>query len=132
MTALWKWFNFEANASSKQIQALEKIDRGRRIVEGAGHCGECHTPRNLLGAMKSNHRLAGNDNGPEGHSVPGLKGPQSKIKQWELVDLILYLQTGIDPDGDAAGGAMSEVIYESTSYLNDEDIEAIASYILKQ
>ncbi len=46
------------------------------------------------------------------------------------MDLTFYLQTGMDPDGDAAGGAMSEVIYESTSYLSDPDIKALARHLL--
>jgi hypothetical protein len=56
--------------------------------------------------------------------------PQDGIGKWTESDLSYFLKTGIFPDGDAAGGAMVEVIEDGTSFLDDSDRSAIARYLL--
>ncbi len=131
LLAVWKWINFSPTKSDDQ-DGQKNTDRGAYLVGGPGHCAECHSERNLLGGLDEDRNLLGTQNGPDNLPVPAIRGAETDIASWEKADLVFYLQTGITPDGDAAGGAMSEVIHESTSYLNDDDIEAIAQYLLRE
>ena len=100
--------------------------RGRMLVEAMGHCGECHTPRNALGAMKRGAWLAGAPIQGKSGRTPDLR-PDSL--QWTENDIVAYLKTGLTPDYDSAGGEMVDVI-ENTSQLPESDLEAIAAYLL--
>lgn len=130
LMGIWKWLYFKPVQAQEKPEHADTLPRGAYLVNGPGHCAACHSERNLLGGLNLTTPLSGNQHGPEGNPVPAIAGPEADLRQWEKEDIILYLQTGIELDGDAAGGAMSEVIYESTSYLSDEDIEAIAGYLL--
>lgn len=100
--------------------------RGRELVEALGHCGECHTPRNVLGGMKRGSWLAG-------AAIPNSKGRTPDIRpetlQWSNNDIVAYLKTGLTPDYDSAGGEMVDVI-ANTSQLPEADLAAIAAYLL--
>ena len=132
LLGVWKWLNFNPIQPDKKADNAAELSRGKYLVDGPGHCGECHSARNILGGTDQSMPLTGNLNGPDGNPVPAIIGPDADIKHWDKLDLMFYLQTGIQADGDAAGGAMSEVIFESTSYLEDDDVEAIAAYLLKK
>lgn len=132
LLGVWKLLFFDLNAEDESITESSHQDRGGYLVNGPGHCGECHSQRNILGGISDENPLAGNSRGPEGYSVPAIAGKKSSIVDWDESDITFYLQTGVKPDGDVAGGAMSEVIFESTSYLTDEDIGAIALYLSRQ
>ncbi len=99
--------------------------RGRYLVEGLGHCAECHTPRNALGGLERSRWLAG---GP----VPGGKGSFPNITpaklKWSAPDVVEYLTSGFTPEFDSAGGHMALVV-ENTAQLPPEDREAIAAYL---
>lgn len=102
-----------------------QIERGRYLAEALGHCGECHTPRNLLGGLKRGEWLAGAPN-PSGEGrIPNITpGGLS----WTQADIAEYLSSGFTPDFDTAGGEMVEVI-ENTALLPDADRAAIAAYV---
>jgi mono/diheme cytochrome c family protein len=101
-------------------------NRGAYLVNGLGHCAECHSPRNFLGGIIAAQRFAGGPN-PEGEGwVPNIT--QKGIGDWSEKDLDYFLETGGLPDGDSAGGAMARVI-RNTSQLSPEDRAAIAEYI---
>jgi mono/diheme cytochrome c family protein len=100
--------------------------RGEYLVNGPGHCAECHSPRNLLGGIVSSQRFAGGPN-PEGEGwVPNIT--QQALKDYSLKDIDYLLETGNTPDGDSVGGAMTAVI-RNTSQLSAYDRNAIAVYI---
>ncbi len=105
-------------------------NRGKFIVEGPGHCGACHTPRNLLGARQAELRLHGASGLPNGGKSPAITAVRLKENGWTVSDLAYALQTGILPDGDAFGGAMAEVVQAGTAYLTEDDRTAIATYLL--
>jgi mono/diheme cytochrome c family protein len=101
-------------------------NRGAYLVNGLGHCAECHSPRNLLGGIIAAQRFAGGPN-PEGEGwVPNIT--QKAIGNWSEKDIDYFLETGELPDGDNAGGAMARVI-RNTSQLSAPDRAAIAEYI---
>ena len=101
-------------------------NRGAYLVNGFGHCAECHSPRNLLGGIIAAQRFAGGPN-PEGEGwVPNIT--QKGIGEWSAKDIANLLKTGELPEGDSVGGAMRRVI-KNTSQLSDEDIAAMADYV---
>lgn len=104
--------------------------RGEYIVEGPAHCGACHTPRNLAGARENDHRMEGTNDLPNGGKSPAITAAELLANGWTLSNLKYALKTGIRPDGDVFGGAMGEVVHEGTSFLNDNDLAAIAVYLL--
>jgi mono/diheme cytochrome c family protein len=104
-------------------------NRGAYLVNGPGHCGECHTPRNILGVVDADRPLAGNSNGPDGDAVPNITPGSGGIGEWSEEDIVSFLEIGITPDSDFVGGAMTDVVAESTSKLTANDLQAIATYL---
>lgn len=101
--------------------------RGQYIVEGLGHCAECHTPRNILGGLDKGRWLAGAPN-PEGKGrIPNLT-PGGDLANWSVEDIAYYLETGFTPEFDTAGSTMVEVV-ENLSTASAEDRLAIARYL---
>ena len=126
----WQLLFFDDTPFEADPTQSDAWNRGAYLVNGPGHCGECHTPRNLLGVVDSGRLLAGNANGPEGDAVPNITPHSSGIGGWSEDDIVSMLEVGLLPDGDFAGGAMTDVIEESTSKLSEDDRKAIASYLL--
>ena len=108
----------------------DQWNRGKYIVEGPGHCGACHTPRNLLGARKAGFTLQGAEGLPGDGKSPPITADRLKQEGWTVDTLKYALKSGILPDGDAFGGSMGEVVREGTRFLNDNDLTAVAIYIL--
>lgn len=105
--------------------------RGRYIVEGPAHCAACHTPRNLAGARQAEFHLHGADSLPTGGKTPPITPNALAKNGWDKTALKYALRTSVKPDGDAFGGAMGEVVRDGTSFLSDQDLEAIATYLLE-
>lgn len=101
----------------------ESVLRGRYLVEGLGHCAECHTPRGLLGNLQLSNWLNGAAHPSGKGRIPALRGID-----WSEADIAEYLKSGFTPDFDTAGAEMADVV-ENTSKLSDEDRKAIAAYI---
>ncbi len=101
--------------------------RGQYLVEGLGHCAECHTPRNALGGLDRSRWLAGAPN-PEGKGrIPNLT-PGGGLASWSVDDIAYYLESGFTPEYDTAGSTMVEVV-ENLSRATAEDRLAIARYL---
>jgi mono/diheme cytochrome c family protein len=126
----WRLLFFEPGAFEPDPSQSEAWNRGAYIVTGPGHCGECHTPRNAFGAPEQGRFLAGTRDGPDGKPVPNITPHADGIGDWSKSDIAFALQTGILPDGDVLGGAMSEVVDDDTSHLSADDRNAIADYLL--
>ncbi len=104
--------------------------RGRYLVEAMGHCTECHTSRNFLGGLRTDHWLAGGPNSDGKGSIPNITPHKQGIKSWAEIDIVTYLNSGFTPEYDSAGGAMAEVV-ENMAHLPPEDHKAIAAYLQK-
>ncbi len=105
-------------------------NRGAYLVNGPGHCAECHSPRNMLGAVIDSERFAGGP-APDGSGwVPNITpaGLQHGDDVWSEKDIASFLADGMMPSGDFSGGAMAEII-RNTSLLGADDRAAIADYI---
>lgn len=125
---LWKL----AFLSPDPVVAVDESDpallRGRYLVEGPGHCGECHTPRNVAGAMETGRWLAGAPN-PEGSGrIPNITTGEGGIGSWSEDDIAYYLESGFTPDFDSVGGSMAAV-QRNISMLAGADRDAIAAYL---
>ena len=127
----WRLLFFEeGRTAATDPERSEKWNRGAYLVRSLAHCGECHTPRNSLGAMERSRELAGNDLGPGAGKIPDLTPHDGKgAATWSERDIVEYLKSGMTPESDFAGGEMAEVIDHSTSKLTPEDREAIAVFI---
>ncbi len=105
-------------------------NRGAYLVNGPGHCAECHSPRNVLGAIIDSQRFAGGPALDGDGWVPNITpaGLQHGDDVWSEKDIASYLNDGMTPSGDYAGGAMAEEI-RNTALLSADDRAAIANYI---
>jgi len=103
-------------------------EAGRYLVEGPGHCAECHTPRNIIGGLDTSRWMAGAPNPSGTGRIPNITPGAPDVGQWSAADLAYYFETGFTPDFDTAGGEMVEVI-SSLSALPAADRAAIAEYL---
>ena len=130
LAGFWQSLYFEPPGYHPDPARDDAWNRGAYLVRHLGHCGECHSPRGALGAVDADRALAGNLKGPDGKKVANITPhPKDGIGGWSATDLTFFLKTGFLPDGDVAGGAMEDVIRESTSHLSDADRAAIAAYL---
>jgi mono/diheme cytochrome c family protein len=123
---IWKWLFFDDRLWIPDQARVPSWNRGAYLVNSFGHCAECHSPRNFLGGIITAQRFAGGPN-PEGEGwVPNIT-PKG-IGEWTGKDIADFLENGITPDADTAGGAMVRVI-KNTSQLSLADRSAIAEYL---
>ena len=127
---LWK-LAFAPDPGEEIATIADETDRialGRYLVEGPGHCGECHTPRVPGGGLDLSRWLGGAPN-PDGKGrIPNITPAGKDTKSWSADDIAYYLKSGFTPDYDTAGGSMVDVV-ANTSRLGDEDRAAIAAYV---
>jgi mono/diheme cytochrome c family protein len=103
-------------------------NRGAYLVEAAGHCAECHSPRNILQAVDGRQKFSGaNVDGWNAYNITN--DPESGIGKWTPEALTQYLSTGFAVGHGSASGPMREVIDLSLSHLDPADIKAIVMYL---
>jgi mono/diheme cytochrome c family protein len=121
----WKLLYFDNAGLQPEPKQSVQWNLGRYLVEGPGHCGECHTPRNLLGAMERSLKLAGAP-APDGKgNAPNLT---RVLGDWTDADVVETLTSGFTPVGDVLGGGMTDVV-RNLAQLTESDREAIAVYL---
>jgi len=124
----WKILFFDEGVFSPDAGKDDVWNRGAYLAQAMVHCGECHTPRNILGATKSDMAYAGTKDGPEGDLAPNITpDAETGIGKWSHKEIFDVLKIGILPDGDFVGGTMTEVT-ENMAKLTDDDLNAIATY----
>ena len=124
----WKWLFFNAGEFQQQAGQSEQWNRGAYLAEAMGHCAECHTPRDIFGALRADLAYAGNAQGPEDELVPNITSHDTGIGDWSRTDLLEFLQFGELPDGEYAAGSMDPVI-EGIRHLTPEDRDALTDYL---
>jgi mono/diheme cytochrome c family protein len=126
----WKRMYFDAGEFEPLADHPATWNRGAYLVLALGHCAECHSPRNYLGAIDAGMQFAGARHGPGGKPVPNITPDvPTGIGDWPRGDLAYFLMTGALPDGDYTGGEMAEVIDEGLSRLDRSDLDAMAEYL---
>lgn len=128
------WLKLFSRFSSSPLKTPQGgVARGRYLVDHVALCGDCHTPRNWLGAPKKKLYLAGNPDGPFGEEVPNITpDKETGIGEWSRGDIADFILTGTKPDLDNAQGLMAEVIEGTPLGYKDmkkEDALAIADYL---
>ena len=133
LVGFWKLLFFHGGPFTPDPAQSAQWNRGAYLVNGPGHCAECHSPRNALGAIIESERFAGGPSTDGKGFVPnitpaGLQHWGDDNTAWSQKDIASFLVDGMNPAGDYAGGGMAEVI-RNTSLLSAADREAIAAYI---
>jgi len=123
---VWKFLFMDGKPFMPDAGKSAQWNRGAYLVNSWGHCAECHSPRNFLGGIVDAQRFAGGPN-PEGEGfVPNIT--QKRMSDWSAKDFAYFLESGMTPEGDTAGGSMARVI-RNTSQLPAEDRAAMAEYL---
>ena len=123
----WNFLFFRPGIFQPDQQKSAEWNRGGYLVEGAAHCGACHTPKNLFDADKRGLAFGGRR--VQGWFAPRLDGAtRSGLKSWSADDIVEYLQSGRNGRSHA-GPLMSEVVVNSTSNMSEADVRAIAVYL---
>jgi mono/diheme cytochrome c family protein len=123
----WNLLFFRPGTFENNPQKGDEWNRGAYLVQGAAHCGACHTPKNMFGADRRSQAFGGGL--IDGWFAPRLDGAaRSGLKSWSVEDIAEYLQSGRNGKSHA-GGLMAEVVINSTSKMSDADIRAIAVYL---
>ena len=99
---------------------------GASLIEGAEHCGLCHTPKNAMGGDENSHLMQGSV--LQNWYAPNLTGNRIGLGDWTIDDIVLYLRTGRNRF-DIASGPMAEAVTNSTSHLTEADLRAMAVYL---
>jgi mono/diheme cytochrome c family protein len=126
---LWKWVGLDTTPWQPDASKSAQWNRGSYLVQGPGHCGECHTPRNLAMAMDKSAYLMGGPH-PDGQGrVPNLHGLIERGRYKDKADLVLAFQNGelLGYDKMASGGMGA--VQTNLSKLPQADVEAIAEYV---
>lgn len=127
LVAGWNLLFLKSQTSAPAPEKSSVWNRGAYLVNGPGHCGACHTPKNVFGADKSGQAFRGAviDN----WTAPNLTGDaRVGLGAWTEADIAEYLKTGRNAHA-GAGGAMADVVTYSTSLMSDADRAAIAVYL---
>ncbi|MDH6302930.1 mono/diheme cytochrome c family protein [Polynucleobacter sphagniphilus] len=103
-------------------------NRGAYLVEGLGHCSECHSPRNVMGAIEQSKAFTGTL--VDGWFALNLTSNlRTGLGSWTAQDIANYLKSGKYPGKTTALGPMQEVVHNSTSKLSDSDLLAMGVYL---
>lgn len=122
----WKLLFLDGEPFKPDPAQTAQWNRGAYLVNGPGHCAECHSPRNALGAIIDGKRFTGGP-APDGQGgVPNIT--QFKLKHWTVKDFAGTLADGTTPDSDFVGGSMADVVF-NTGKLTADDRTAMATYL---
>ena len=130
--SIWNALMLDEARYAEDESQSEEWNRGAYLVQGLGHCGACHTPRGMMLQEK-----AMDESSPEFLSgaaldhwyASSLNGdPNSGLGRWSEGDIVSFLKTGKNQFGKAFG-TMVEVVNNSTSYMSEADLKAMAVYL---
>lgn len=125
---VWRTLFFDRGVYQPDQKRSAEWNRGAYIVEGPGHCGECHSPRNALGGTETEHSLAGGTDGV--WRAPNISAdPRWGIGKLSVGDIVGFLKAGAHDTSGVAFGPMAEVVKDSLSYVEDTDLRAIAVFL---
>lgn len=125
---LWKALYLDDGTAVTLPDADGQVALGQYLVEGPGHCGECHTPRDFMGGPDTGQWLAGAPSMEGPGRIPNITPSSDGIGSWSEFEIAAYLESGFTPEFDSAGGRMAAVV-RNLARLPEEDRQAIAAYL---
>lgn len=124
----WRELFFRPGTFKPNPARSAEWNRGAYLVTGAAHCGECHSPRNILGATEQSASFSGGQ--VQQWLAPNISSdPLDGIGARSVDEIVTFLRTGTSKTLGVAFGPMSEVVHDSISKLTPEDVRAIAVYL---
>jgi mono/diheme cytochrome c family protein len=126
--SVWNAAFFRSRRFAPDPSKSAQWNAGAYLATALGHCGECHTPRNLGFGLEHGHELAGEDlQGWRAYNITS--DPRHGIGAWSDAEVLGYLSTGHAPDRASAGGPMGEAVAHSLQFLAPEDAAALVAYL---
>lgn len=125
----WKNLFFSPRRFEPEAGRDAVFNRGKYLAYGPAHCVACHSPRNALGAVQWDEAFTGSPGGTGGRA-PAITAAALSEDGYDVETLVQTLKDGFTPNFDVLGGPMGEVIADSTSHWTDEDLTALATYLL--
>ena len=127
--AVWRALFFAPRTYAPERSRSAEWNRGAYLVEGLGHCNACHSSRNALGASAGPLDLAGGLIPVQNWYAPSLTDlDEASVADWDRAHIAELLKTGVSARGSVMG-PMTEVVLNSTQYLSDADLGAIATFL---
>ena len=123
----WRRRYFEPGPYTDDPDQSAAWNRGAYLGQGIGHCGECHSPRNRLGAIVAEAALSGSPGPPE--SAPDITPGPRGLAEWDHSDLVSFFTDGMTAEGDVVGGEMGRIVEHGTAKLSAEDRAALATWL---
>jgi mono/diheme cytochrome c family protein len=128
LMGIWSAFFNSDRRYEPNVERSADWNRGAYLAEAMGHCGECHTPRNLLFALNNRQKFAGTvQAGWRAYNITSDRS--SGVGAWSDADLIHYLSMGHADGRGTASGPMGEAVDASLSHLQPTDLAAIVTYL---
>ncbi|WEN15799.1 cytochrome c [Rhodanobacter sp. AS-Z3] len=125
----WRALYFKPGVFQPDSAKSAEWNRGAYLVQGLGHCNECHTTRDSLGGMDKDRHLAGGQIPAMNWYAPDLSTQAGGgLAGWRAQDIVDLLKTGQSAKG-AAFGPMADVVRLSTQHLTDADLQSVAVYL---
>lgn len=127
--AVWRALYFSPGVYEPDNARGAEWNRGAYLAKGLGHCAACHTARNALGASDQGLDLAGGLIPMQNWYAPSLTSPyEAGVSDWDRQHIVSLLKNGVSPRASVTG-PMAEVVQQSTQYLSDQDLGAMAQFL---
>ncbi len=130
--AAWAWqvLFYSPEVYQPDSGKSAKWNRGKYLTDYVGHCAECHTPRNIFGALDKSKLYAGSRQGHDGEIGSNLT-PDTEfgIGSYSETDFQYTMRWGLKADGEDILGIMGELVHDGYSNLTDEDLSAMYEYL---
>jgi mono/diheme cytochrome c family protein len=123
MMSVWNIMADFLEGTPPAVSNDPQMQRGAYLARTLGHCGECHTPRNVIGMMQRNHEF-------EGSTIVTKQIDVGTMSAWSSEDFVALLQLGLTKDFDVVSGEMAAVV-EHTKLLTPEDQAAYAAFFTR-
>ena len=125
---VWNAAFFKSRRFAAESSKSPQWNRGAYLATALGHCGECHTPRNLAFGLEHGREFAGEEvQGWRAYNITA--DPNYGIGSWSDADIAQYLTSGHAEGRGSASGPMAEAIAHSLQYLDAEDTAALVAYL---
>ena len=125
---LWKLLHLDGKTFAPDPAKSAELNRGAYLVEGPGHCAECHSPRDFSGGIVAARRFAGGPDAEGKGWVPNITPHADGLAEWSAKDIAYLLESGFNRETDVVGSTMADVVV-NTGKLSPADRAAMAAYL---